>query len=192
MQFTHQMLVAINKEILDPRPYPFWRGSSKQMTMMPAKQSCRIMSIAFPAPNWLTLPYIPPVIVVKMPSNFGVQYLWRQQYINISLLQRYGGCNLLLYSRFNIIFHSKEYRNHAYVAFLKKKRMHSWLISISCILGHFSSKGRIINDEKTMEQHNSTKQHARMLVKSLRESKQWLHHLSSLFLSNEHHIYTSF
>jgi len=72
----------MNREIPDPRPYPFWRSSSKQMTMIPAKKSWRIMRIAFPVPSWLTLPYIPDKtyataspIAMRIPSNFCAPFL---------------------------------------------------------------------------------------------------------------------
>lgn len=35
-----QMLVAMNKEIPEPRPYPFWSSSSSSRTIMPATNSC--------------------------------------------------------------------------------------------------------------------------------------------------------
>lgn len=35
-----QMLVAMNKEIPEPRPYPFWSSSSRSRTIMPATNSC--------------------------------------------------------------------------------------------------------------------------------------------------------
>lgn len=34
-----QMFVAMKREIPEPRPYPFWRSSSRRMTMMPARES---------------------------------------------------------------------------------------------------------------------------------------------------------
>jgi hypothetical protein len=34
-----QMLVAMKREIPEPRPYPFWRSSSRHITIIPAKQS---------------------------------------------------------------------------------------------------------------------------------------------------------
>ena len=36
---VYQILVAMKSEIPEPRPYPFWRSSSKHITMIPAKQS---------------------------------------------------------------------------------------------------------------------------------------------------------
>ena len=56
---SHQILVAMKSEIPEPRPYPFWRSSSKHMTMIPAKQSWMIIRMALPTPSWLTLPYMP-------------------------------------------------------------------------------------------------------------------------------------
>lgn len=35
-----QMLVAMNREIPEPRPYPFWSSSSSSRTIMPATNSC--------------------------------------------------------------------------------------------------------------------------------------------------------
>lgn len=79
---TYQILVAMKSEIPEPRPYPFWRSSSRQITIMPAKQSCRIMRIAFPTPSWPTLPYIPErtyatasPTAIKMPNNFCAPFL---------------------------------------------------------------------------------------------------------------------
>ena len=48
--------VAMNSEMPLPRPYPFVSISSRQMTIMPAMKSCRMMRIAFPAPRSLTSP----------------------------------------------------------------------------------------------------------------------------------------
>ena len=39
MMFS-QMLVAMKREMPEPRPYPFWSISSRQITMMPAMNSC--------------------------------------------------------------------------------------------------------------------------------------------------------
>jgi hypothetical protein len=47
------MFVAMNREIPDPRPYPFWRSSSRMITTIPAANSCRIIRIALPAPSVL-------------------------------------------------------------------------------------------------------------------------------------------
>lgn len=35
-----QMLVAMKREIPEPRPYPFWSSSSSSRTIMPATNSC--------------------------------------------------------------------------------------------------------------------------------------------------------
>jgi hypothetical protein len=45
-----QMLTAMNKEIPDPRPYPFYNISSSIKIMIDAKTNWRIIKIAFPAP----------------------------------------------------------------------------------------------------------------------------------------------
>jgi len=76
MMLSHT-LVAMKSEIAEPRPYPFWRSSSRQMTMMPEKKSWLMMSIALPAPRSLTSPYMPEstyatasMMVMRMPSSF--------------------------------------------------------------------------------------------------------------------------
>mmetsp|Transcript_8121 Transcript_8121/g.50263 ORF Transcript_8121/g.50263 Transcript_8121/m.50263 type:complete len:249 (+) Transcript_8121:5413-6159(+) len=58
MMFSH-MLVAMKRDMPEPRPYPFCKSSSKQMTMMPAMTSCSTISPAFNGPRSLTSPYIP-------------------------------------------------------------------------------------------------------------------------------------
>lgn len=76
------MLVAMKSEIPDPKPYPFWRSSSRQITIIPAKHSWRIIRIAFPTPSWPTLPYIPErtyatasPTAIKIPNNFWAPFL---------------------------------------------------------------------------------------------------------------------
>ena len=54
-----QMLVAMKREIPEPSPKPFCIISSSIMTTIPAKVSCRMIRIAFPAPIVAISPYIP-------------------------------------------------------------------------------------------------------------------------------------
>lgn len=42
-----QMLVAMKREMPEPRPYPFCRSSSKRRTIRPATKSCQEQSILF-------------------------------------------------------------------------------------------------------------------------------------------------
>ena len=79
---ANQILVAMKREIPEPRPYPFCRSSSKHITMIPAKQSWTIIRMAFPTPSWLTLPYIPErtyatasPTAIRMPSSFCAPFL---------------------------------------------------------------------------------------------------------------------
>lgn len=58
MMFS-QMLVAMNREMPEPRPYPLVSSSSRQMTMMPAATSCSTIRIALAAPRSRTSPYMP-------------------------------------------------------------------------------------------------------------------------------------
>ena len=48
-----QMLVAMKREIPEPSPYPFCSSSSRQMTMMPAKNSCSSTELCKPRPDVL-------------------------------------------------------------------------------------------------------------------------------------------
>lgn len=83
ISFTaHQILVAMKREIPEPRPYPFCRSSSKHITMIPAKNSWRMIRIAFPTPSWPTLPYIPDRTyatasprAIRIPSSFCAPFL---------------------------------------------------------------------------------------------------------------------
>jgi len=54
-----QILVAMNREIPDPSPYPFYNISSSRMIIYPANVSWMIIRIAFPAPTDSMSPYIP-------------------------------------------------------------------------------------------------------------------------------------
>ena len=58
MMFS-QMLVAINREIPDPRPYPLDRSSSRSMTINEAETSCRMSNKQTPAPRDEGEPYMP-------------------------------------------------------------------------------------------------------------------------------------
>ena len=66
------------------------------MTMIPAKQSWRIMRIALPAPSWLTLPYIPDRtkatasrMAIRIPSNFCAPFLRRNKGVSQSCYKQY-------------------------------------------------------------------------------------------------------
>lgn len=45
-----QILVAINNEIPEPSPYPFYNNSSNMITTIPAKVNYKMIKSAFPAP----------------------------------------------------------------------------------------------------------------------------------------------
>lgn len=57
-----QIFVAINNEIPDPRPYPFYNNSSNIMTTIPANVNYKIINNAFPAPILSISPYPPEYI----------------------------------------------------------------------------------------------------------------------------------
>ena len=76
------MFVAMKREIPEPRPYPFWRSSSKHRTMIPANHNWLIIRTAFPTPSCPILPYIPErtyatasPIAMKIPNNFWAPFL---------------------------------------------------------------------------------------------------------------------
>lgn len=72
-----QMLVAMNKEIPEPKPYPFYSNSSNKITITPAKKSCINIKIALIGPRSESSPYIPdsryanasPKVIIN-PNNF--------------------------------------------------------------------------------------------------------------------------
>jgi len=72
-----QILVAINNEIPDPSPYPFYKNSSSRITTNPANDSCTTISNDPMVPKVSKSPYIPLItyaiaspIVIKIPNNF--------------------------------------------------------------------------------------------------------------------------
>jgi hypothetical protein len=54
-----QMLVAMKSEIPLPKPYPFYKNSSRIMTISPATANYKMIARATVAPMTLTSPYIP-------------------------------------------------------------------------------------------------------------------------------------
>lgn len=54
-----QILVAINNEIPDPSPYPFYNNSSSMRTIKPARKSWPIIRKERINPSSPTGPYIP-------------------------------------------------------------------------------------------------------------------------------------
>ena len=59
--FSHTF-VAINNEIPDPSPYPFYNSSSNNSTMIPAKNNYIKIMKQFNSPISDTLPYMPDPI----------------------------------------------------------------------------------------------------------------------------------
>lgn len=57
-----QTLVAINKDIPEPMPYPLFKRSSKRRTTIPEKVSWNRMMRPFPKPRSSTFPYAPDQI----------------------------------------------------------------------------------------------------------------------------------
>lgn len=79
-----QVLAAVNREMPEPNPYPFWRSSSRKMATMPPSTSCSTTSTALPAPSTPTLPYAPDSTyavaspaVITIESNFCAALLKR-------------------------------------------------------------------------------------------------------------------
>lgn len=72
-----QMFVAINSEIPEPRPYPFWSNSSNKSTITPAIDSWATMSMDLITPSSSTCPYMPeskyasasPTVITR-PKSF--------------------------------------------------------------------------------------------------------------------------
>lgn len=54
-----QILVAKNKEVPEPIPYPAYNISSRRMTTIPAKTNYKRISKAFPVPKYSRSPYYP-------------------------------------------------------------------------------------------------------------------------------------
>ena len=63
------ILVAINNEIPEPRPYPFCNISSKIITITPEVNNCITINMALPAPRVFRSPYIPePTYATASPT----------------------------------------------------------------------------------------------------------------------------
>lgn len=69
----------MNRDIPEPRPYPFCSNSSRRVTINPAKTSCIIMSKPLKYPSSAGGPYIPEITyanasptVINKVNNFEV------------------------------------------------------------------------------------------------------------------------